>query len=105
LEFLGALAQQNGLAVQEGKMVAELKQSHHDKGKGIASLLANSPFLGRKPLFIGDDVTDESGFSFVNAQGGVSVRVGPAGIASDAHYRLPDPPSVRWELRRLAAGC
>jgi len=30
-------------------------------------------------------LTDESGFSFVNAQGGVSVRVDPAGIASDAH--------------------
>ena len=77
LEFLGALAQQSGLAVQEGKMVAELKQAHHDKGKGIAALLANPPFLGRKPVFIGDDLTDESGFLFVNAQGGVSVRVGP----------------------------
>jgi trehalose 6-phosphate phosphatase len=105
LEFLAALAQKNGLAVQEGKMVAELKQVRHDKGKGIAALLANPPFLGRKPVFIGDDLTDESGFRFVNAQGGVSVRVGAAGIASDAHYRLPDPASVRAELRRLMAGC
>jgi trehalose 6-phosphate phosphatase len=104
LEFLGLLAQQSGLAVQEGKMVAELKQAHHDKGKGIAALLANPPFLGRKPVFIGDDLTDESGFLFVNAQGGVSVRVGPAGIASEAHYRLPDPVSVRAELHRLLLG-
>jgi len=49
-------------------------------------------------------LTDESGFLFVNAQGGVSVRVGPTGIASDAHYRLPDPASVRAELDRLLAG-
>jgi trehalose 6-phosphate phosphatase len=105
LEFLAVLAQKNGLAVQEGKMVAELKQAHRDKGKGIAALLANPPFLGRKAVFIGDDLTDESGFRFVNAQGGVSVRVGAAGIASDAHYRLPNPASVRAELHRLLAGC
>ena len=84
-------------------MVAELKQAHHDKGNGIAALLARPPFSGRKPVFIGDDLTDESGFVFVNAQGGVSVRVGPAGIASDARYRLTDPASVRAELHRLLA--
>jgi trehalose 6-phosphate phosphatase len=105
LEFVGALAQQSGLAVQEGKMVAELKQSHHDKGKGIAALLARPLFLGRKPVFIGDDLTDESGFSFVNAHGGVSVRVGPAGTATNARYRLRNPASVRAELHRLLSGC
>jgi trehalose 6-phosphate phosphatase len=105
LKFLGALAQQSGLAVQEGKMVAELKQARHDKGKGIAALLANPPFSGRKAVFIGDDLTDESGFQFVNAQRGVSVRVGPSGTLSDANYRLRDPASVRAELHRLLAGC
>lgn len=82
-------------------MVVELKQAHHDKGNGIAALLASPPFLGRKPVYIGDDLTDESGFLFVDAQGGVSVRLGPTGIASDAHYRLHDPASVRAELHRL----
>ena len=105
LEFLKSLAQKNGLAVQEGKMVAELKQARHDKGKGIAALLARPPFLGRKPVFIGDDLTDESGFSFVNAHGGVSVRVGPAGTATNARYRLRNPASVRAELHRLLSGC
>ncbi len=103
LQFVWLLAQQSGLAVQEGKMVAELKEPHHDKGKGIAALLAVPPFSGRKPVFIGDDLTDESGFHFVNAQGGVSVRVGRAGMASDARYRLPSPASVRAELHRLLA--
>jgi len=41
--------------VQQGKMVAELKEAHHDKGRGIAALLATTPFAGRKPVFIGDD--------------------------------------------------
>jgi trehalose 6-phosphate phosphatase len=104
LKFVGALAENSGLAVQPGKMVAELKDARHDKGNGIAALLANPPFNSRKPVFIGDDLTDESGFLFVNARGGVSVRVGPVGIASDARYRLHDPASVRVELHRLLAG-
>ncbi len=83
--------------------VAELKQAHHDKGRGIATLLATPPFSGRKPVFIGDDLTDESGFSFVNAQGGVSVRVGPAEAATEARYNLRDPGDVRAELLRLLA--
>jgi trehalose 6-phosphate phosphatase len=104
LEFLGKLAQKTGLAMQPGKMVAELKGAHHDKGSGIAALLATAPFTTRKPVFIGDDLTDESGFLFVNAQGGVSVRAGPAGAATNARHYLHDPSEVRAELQRLLAG-
>ncbi len=104
LEFLAKLARESGLAVQQGKMVAELKEAHHDKGRGIAALLATTPFAGRKPVFIGDDLTDESGFHFVNAQGGISVRAGSAGDATHARYLLRDPSEVRGELHRLLAG-
>ncbi|MGH6863604.1 MAG: trehalose-phosphatase, partial [Methylocella sp.] len=103
LKFLASLAQKTGFAVQEGKMVAELKEALHDKGNGIAALLARPPFSGRKPVVIGDDLTDESGFLFVNRQCGVSVRVGRAGIVSYARYCLQDPASVRAELHRLLA--
>jgi trehalose 6-phosphate phosphatase len=85
-------------------MVAELKEAHHDKGRGIAALLATTPFAGRKPVFIGDDLTDESGFHFVNGQGGISVRAGAAGDATHARYLLRDPREVRGELHRLLAG-
>lgn len=101
LAFVQSLAQRSGLAVQPGKMVAELKDARHDKGKGIARLLARPPFSGRKPLFIGDDLTDESGFALVNALGGISVRAGSACHHTQARYRLPDPESVRSELRQL----
>jgi trehalose 6-phosphate phosphatase len=101
LEFLGRLAQESGLMVQEGKMVAELKEANHDKGKGIQALLARPPFSGRKPVFIGDDLTDENGFRLVNALGGISVRAGEACFASEAHYRLQDSEAVRAELHRL----
>jgi trehalose 6-phosphate phosphatase len=101
LEFVHLLARNSGLAVQEGKMVAELKEAHHNKGKGIKALLAIPPFCGRKPVFIGDDLTDESGFCFVNGRGGISVRAGDDCSASEARYRLQGPAEVRAELSRL----
>lgn len=104
LAFVAKLAAECRLAVQHGKMVAELKEAHHDKGGGIAALLATPPFSGRKPVFIGDDVTDESGFLFVNTQGGISVRAGPAGATTHAQCHLRDPGDVRAELKRLLAG-
>lgn len=104
LDFLAKLAGQNGLALQNGKMVAELKEAHHAKRSGIAALLATAPFSGRKPVFIGDDLTDENGFLFVNEKDGISVRAGPAGAVTNARYRLRDPSEVRAELGRLLAG-
>ena len=59
-----------------GKMVFELAPRGHDKGKAIAAMMNREPFAGRRPVFVGDDVTDEDGFRTVNAMHGISVRVG-----------------------------
>src|SRR5438270_4733856 len=48
-----------GVEVQRGKMVAELKPAGHDKGRAIAAFMREKPFAGRVPVFLGDDLTDE----------------------------------------------
>ncbi len=103
LAILQSVAQAPDLAVQRGKMVAELKQASHSKATAVEALMRSAPFAGRTPVFIGDDLTDESGFAFVNAQGGVSVRVGAAKGATVARFQLDDPARLRLELAGLAA--
>jgi trehalose 6-phosphate phosphatase len=100
LHFMRQLAS-DGLAVQEGKMVAELKEMRHDKGKAIEFLAGVPPFAGRRPVFIGDDVTDESGFQAVNALGGISIRIGPPNAPTKARYCLESPKALRRELGSL----
>ena len=87
-----------GLEVQRGKRVAEVKPSGIDKGTAVAEYLAESPFMGRRPVFIGDDLNDEHGFAEVNKLGGISIKVGKG--KSCARFRLPDVAAVRRWLGR-----
>ena len=89
---------QDRLEVLEGKMVFEIRPSGIDKGDTIATFLNEPPFAGRRPVFCGDDATDEHGFAVVNACGGVSVHVGE-GATTGAGWRVD---SVA-ELRRWLA--
>lgn len=82
-----------GLELQRGKCVAELKPAGIDKGTALAAFLAQPPFKGRRPVFIGDDRNDEHGFAEVNKLHGISIKVGKG--ASCARFRLPDVAAVR----------
>lgn len=92
----------NQLALQRGKRVIEIKLAGADKGAAIAAFLDEPPFRGRRPVFIGDDSTDEHGFAIVNASHGISVKVGAGSTA--ARYRLPDVGAVVAWLSALAEG-
>src|SRR5439155_507364 len=82
-------AREEALRLIAGKMVVELHPRHHGKDAAIAAFLAESPFRGRLPVFLGDDTTDEDGFAEVNRRDGVSIRVGPTIAATAARYTLP----------------
>jgi trehalose 6-phosphate phosphatase len=77
-----------------GKMVVEFQPRAADKGRAIAAFLAEPPFLGRRPVFVGDDTTDEDGFSEIRRRGGIAIRVGIFDGVTAANYRLPTVEAV-----------
>lgn len=96
-----AVAASSGLVLLPGKMVFEAKAANIGKGGAILALMDEPPFLGRTPVFIGDDVTDEAGFDAVQAAGGFGIKVGFED--SSAHHRLATPAAVRAALADAAA--
>jgi trehalose 6-phosphate phosphatase len=87
------LAQQPALKLLQGKCVLELLPQGIGKGEAITAFLAEPPFDGRRPVFVGDDVTDEGGFDAVLRHHGIAVKVG--GGESLAPHRLQDTEQVR----------
>ena len=89
-----ALAAAAGLDVQTGKMVVELRPAGIDKGDALRRFQAAAPFAGHRPIFVGDDDTDEAAFAAATALGGCGILVGPM-RATVARYRLDDVAAVR----------
>lgn len=90
------------LHLQRGKMLVELRPTGGNKGSVVHDFMSESPFQGRIPVFIGDDVTDEDGFRAVNALGGMSVRVGDPARPTGARYSVPNIEAVYSWLAGLA---
>ena len=90
----------DGWTAEGGKKLVEVRPGGPDKGRAIAQFLAEAPFAGRRPVFVGDDRGDEPGFRFVQRVGGVAVKVGKG--STFARYRLPDVDAVRTWISTLA---
>ena len=73
------------------KMAWEVRPRGTDKGSAVRALIQHRPFLGRLPVFIGDDVTDEDGIAAAIELGGAGLRVAEA---------FGDPDGVREWLRK-----
>jgi trehalose 6-phosphate phosphatase len=97
------LAAGTGLAVQEGEMVIELLTPGQDKGAAVLAFMAEAPFAGAIPVFVGDDLTDENAFSAASACGGFGIRVGPE-RETKARYRLADVDAALALLHALIEG-
>lgn len=98
-EHLAALSPAR-LRLLAGKQVIELLPDGIDKGRAIERFLTLPPYAGRRPVFVGDDRTDEDGFAAVNRWDGISVKVGPE--PTTARHRLASPAEVRHWLAVLA---
>lgn len=89
------------LHLLEGKMVLEIRGGAATKGTAVEAFLREIPFAGRRPVYLGDDRTDEDAFRVVRAAGGVSVVVGtPESTAATS--RLADVAAVHRWLDALA---
>lgn len=95
-----ALADAHGLVLQPGKMVFEIRERGGDKGAAVRAFMAEPPFLGARPIFVGDDETDECAFDVAAELGGFGVLVG-APRETAARYRLPDVEAVRIWLEAV----
>jgi trehalose 6-phosphate phosphatase len=79
----------SGVEILLGKRVIEVKPERFTKGTGIRHLMHDSPFRGRAPFFIGDDVTDETAFAVLPQFAGIGYSVGRpfkgvSGVFADA---------------------
>ncbi|WP_332693295.1 trehalose-phosphatase [Bosea sp. (in: a-proteobacteria)] len=90
------------MRLQRGKAVAELVPANASKGGAIAWLMQQEAYAGRRPVFIGDDITDEDGFATVNAAAGLSIRIGEG--ESCARHRLASPTALHRILLAAADG-
>lgn len=78
--------------LQPGKMVIEILPESRDKGTAVLEFMGEPPFLGRTPVFLGDDLADEHGFAVVGGLGGITVKVGAGD--TQARWRLPGVDAV-----------
>ncbi|GBQ57984.1 trehalose phosphatase [Acetobacter indonesiensis NRIC 0313] len=81
--------------LQAAKMAWEIRPTGIDKGYAVSLLMETVPFAGRKPVFVGDDVTDEDGIK-------TAVRLGGIGLRIPADF--PTPAAFRTWLASLVAG-
>jgi trehalose 6-phosphate phosphatase len=77
------------IEVLPGKSVCEIKHSGFTKASGVTELMKHGPFAGRQPIFIGDDVTDESVFAIMPGMNGISFSVSRHARGVDGYFESP----------------
>jgi trehalose 6-phosphate phosphatase len=93
-------AEEPSIEVLPGKYVLEVKKQGFSKATGVRALMKHPPFKGRRPIFIGDDTTDESVFAIMPEFDGFAFSVGNAARVVDGHFE--GPPAVRDWLATIA---
>jgi trehalose 6-phosphate phosphatase len=89
------------IEILRGKSVIEIKQVGFNKGTAVRELMRYRPFLDRRPIFIGDDVTDESVFAIIAEFDGMAFSVGRRIAGVGGYFEKPE--AVRGWLSQIAA--
>lgn len=84
---------QSAFQLHPAKMAWEIRPAGIDKGNAVRALMEEAPFAGRRPIFVGDDVTDMDGIRAAESVGGRGFR-----IPED----FPTPHAFRMWLRHYA---
>ncbi len=98
-----AIAEKYGadlLQILPGKSVIEVKQRGFDKGTALRQLMGYKSFAGRRPIFVGDDTTDDAAFAVLPEFSGVGLSVG--GIVPGASFNFETPHDVRAWLEQVS---
>jgi trehalose 6-phosphate phosphatase len=90
------LAGQGGdFALLPAHMAFEIRPRRATKARAVEALMRSPPFRGRRPVFVGDDVTDEAGMEAARRHGGLGLHVGRDFVGGPAEVRA-------WLARALA---
>jgi trehalose 6-phosphate phosphatase len=92
-------AKANEIEVLHGKFVVEVKRAGFNKGTGVGALMQKAPFNGRRPIFVGDDITDEDAFAAVHDLDGIAISVGR--LVKGVERRFEAPADVRRWIEDL----
>jgi len=76
-----------GFEVLPSRMAFELRHRALNNGEAVNRFMAVAPFASRKPVFVGDEVTDEDGFRAAAAHGGTGLDVRTAFDRNPARVR------------------
>lgn len=102
LALARSLADRLQLHLKRGKMVVELLTPGFDKGSVLEKFMEMPLFRGSRPIFLGDDITDEDAFARVLEHDGGGILVGPERETA-ARWRLPEVSAVHAWLKAALA--
>jgi trehalose 6-phosphate phosphatase len=91
---------QTAVELLAGKSMIEVKQAGVDKASGVRKLMTRHPFARRRPIFMGDDVTDEGVFAIMPEFDGIAIAVGERYLGVENH--MDGPADVRAWLEHVS---
>jgi trehalose 6-phosphate phosphatase len=83
-----------------GKLVVEIKQAGFTKATAVRELMTYPRFAKRRPIFLGDDVTDLGVFEILPDFDGIGISVGRNVPGIEA--RFGEPADVRRWLEQIS---